>query len=357
MESYLILWSLILISYSIGKVSNIKIIFPALACLLLSLVFGLREKNFGTDTNEYHAIYNDFSFSASSLELLANLHIAFFKNFNLPAEAWIFSYFFLFILFLIKSIILNSWKDDPLLLIISTFPFISFSINIIRAGLAFAIFLYACAIYSKQDKISINQILLFTLSSLIHFSIIVPIIFFITFDLLRNKYIYRYIRFLWIPSILFYILKIDAVGALVEIINNGLIPVPQRFSDKIFFYENIHSQESLTLGGTYLIILITFIIYNFNSILKKNINRNLFLSISFFMTSIYLTAYPLLVSYSTYARVNLYFEFFSYFLIHFLISITSPKKISYLMTLIIPTFFFFKNINNGLNNGSLLPIF
>lgn len=171
---------IILIFISIVKDNNnIKFVFGLLICLFIVPFLGFRDLNVGVDTLNYRDIYDTMPNSLSLIEFrdpIWDFVTFFFSNNRIDISYYFLLSSFIYVYFAYsgaKSILQqNALYFLVLFLVVPNFAL--YGTNTIRTGIAASIFLYSFKWKNKKIK----QALIFILSLFIHFSVIVPLLFY-----------------------------------------------------------------------------------------------------------------------------------------------------------------------------------
>jgi len=300
--------------------------FITIIGIVLILFFGLRPISLGSDTQAYQDIYDGWNqgILQTGLEPVFSAIIVILKSFNLSARS-----LFIFISLVFNGIIILVFTkyfkkhNIIILLLIASFPYWSFNINVLRSGLAWSIFFLATALWAQNRKSLIPLLCLIAMG--IHITIAIPF-----FILLFSRVPLRILDHFFIPILLGILLYSLFIGNLKEIILvvNHLPFLPERLVYKLSMYINAtYEATELKIGISYFSMLFITIfsylnrqkIYSYYQ-QRQDIKFRLFIELSLYLTMIYLLTYPLLYFHHVFARITMYFSPFFTIVLYAVIS-------------------------------------
>lgn len=161
------------------------------ALIAILILFAFRNENVGTDTKMYIWQFENYRNLPFSMDFLYNYLIIFLNTFSNSGVTFLFTVAFLFLFVLFLAIITYSKIStvNPFLLLFcftSLFFFQTLGTNIIRQGVGLSCFLLGVSYFFKKRKITKECILAFFIGAGIHFTTMVPILFFLFIIFFKN---------------------------------------------------------------------------------------------------------------------------------------------------------------------------
>lgn len=162
--------------------------FVVVFSIVFIFFFGLRNENIGADTRNYLLAFDKME-TMQTLQAIKdpgfNFFILFIKKIYDNGHFFLFCMSAIYLLSICTVVLYLPIKNKFLLffVFVSFFFFESLGINIVRQGIAIALFVLAI---TKEDNNQKKQILLFVLGTMFHASVIIAVIFYFISKRLNN---------------------------------------------------------------------------------------------------------------------------------------------------------------------------
>ncbi|CAH6999097.1 conserved membrane hypothetical protein [Vibrio chagasii] len=287
----------------------------------LSVSLGFRIEELGTDTENYIRIYDSQVFREPFFEFF----IKSLNYLNVKPEYFIFTLTFLVILshYMFGALLSKESLLLALIFIVSSYTIYSFSLNIMRQGIAAGFFSLACLSLMKRKWV--KYIILGAVAFGFHPTSIYPIIVsLLIFIFLRNEINFRFLMF----GIAFYILSIFIFKPEVLQTIVSTLPLPAEIQNMFHQYSNFWNKDKsgiwLNFSSIVPFFIYTFIV--FNKKISLNEKETYIVNIYFIY---YILVSPFLYLHLMYSRFAWYSFYFESFIIAILVYKVMNKKPKY----------------------------
>lgn len=358
-----------LVTSLVCGVSNSRYRIFGLICLLawVSFYVGFRPLSLGSDTESYSEIYNEWDLGIFDSGFEYSFSFLFYLFSLIGVDYSIVQFFLSFIFFLLVFVgIYRVYGRDAWISFVFIFSFTevwAYSINILRYGLAFSVFLFFLAFSFASDKLRPRYLISAAVVSIgFHYSVVVLWFLYLLFSN-RLFLIFRsYYFVLVIFSFCLFLLGFDFISFFYNMFFPFFDYLPVRISSRVYEYFDNYDFSALNLGFSYILVLLSvflssFYYERFAGYISSESMRLIFFKFSFVSSVVFLVFYPLFFTYDVFARVLSGFGFFSIFLLFEIIMMVFTRSSAIIVIFLTSFLLFSKLVFLGFSSGFLSPRF
>src|SRR5690606_33669805 len=239
---YVIVFILFLLALSFYSYLGNKWKIPVnLSVLIFSILtvnyFGTRDLMIGTDTATYNRAFQFYEqshvFVIRKDPFFDFINFIFAKYFDFQALLIFCAFLYVFPAYIgFKKIFKNEGFLVFLLFIISPY-FVAWGINVMRSGVAASLFLYGLGLFYSEKRLSWKSSLVFVAGVLFHFSMLIPLLFFIIARYIKKT---KVIFLFWLGSIFLAFVNFNIIA--------GVIPIIESFTTRVGEYATFESDRN-----------------------------------------------------------------------------------------------------------------